>query len=556
MTDTEKKKIPMAVQLVQAAQEKFTPGRDAAGGLFLVENDGANVALFERAAKEALGFAVYDKEGKVPGRTPKDDAWSTLQGGGRMLPKRKLPMRITNHEDALVIDIGDEAGRTIVVTDDKWEVVLRSPITFARTNVTMPMVEPTPGGDIDRLFEVVNVAPQHRRMFIGWLISTLFEDIAHPVMTLRGEQGAAKSTAAKVVKMLLDPAAVDSSAPPRDEDRWDSICSAHWVVSVDNVSKVPDSWSDGLCRTVTGAGIEKRALYTDDSLFAKAYQRCVILNGVSLGGMMRPDLLERSMAFDLERPTERLTDTAVNALISEVLPDVLGGLLDLAVKVMGTEVDHGDLPRMADFGVVLLKLDKVMGEPADAEWGAMAAYLEQLDELFEDSIQGDVVANAVIELMSKSTVPWHGTNSELLKALTDARRATDFYDQFKKDKKWWPDNTTQLGHALTRSAPLLRQQAGIEIESVKVGHASKRGKRITQSSTASGADSADGFSRTCVFEEEEEKGGTQKVKQPSATSATSDRANPPLIYRSDLGRYVKQRRGIDHADERQPKCNH
>jgi hypothetical protein len=50
---------------------------------------------------------------------------------------------------------------------------------------------------------------------------------------------------------------------------------------------------------------KKRKLYTDDDIHVKAFRRCVVLNGVTLGGMLRPDLLERTMAFDLEvRPSD------------------------------------------------------------------------------------------------------------------------------------------------------------------------------------------------------------------------------------------------------------
>ena len=233
---TKEPKIPMAKQLVDIAKANYTVGRDAAGGVFIIPNTGPNVAMFERAAKDDLGYSLFDKEEKVAGRTPKDDAWGVIKSLARRLPKEKLSLRVGTHDGAIVLDVGDEAGAAILVSAEGWEKVPRSPITFSRTNVTLPLVTPKAGGDIMRIFDIVNVAPHHRRMFLAWLVAALIEEIPHPIMTLRGEQGSAKTTTAKAIKRLIVPSAVDSGKPPKDEDRWDSQVSAHWAVSIDNVS--------------------------------------------------------------------------------------------------------------------------------------------------------------------------------------------------------------------------------------------------------------------------------------------------------------------------------
>jgi hypothetical protein len=346
----------------------------------------------------------------------------------------------------------------------------------------MPLPEPVPGGDVDRLFEVVNVAEAQRRLMLGWLVATFTECIAHPIVTFRGEQGSAKTTTARTITTLIDPTAAPLGSPPKDDDRWDASCSAHYVVSVDNASKVSDWWSDSMCRGVTGAGTEKRQLYTDGDIYVTSYRRCIILNGISLSGMLRTDLLERSMAFDLRRPAHRLTDAEINDLLSEILPEVLGGLLDLTVEVSAIEVPRPDLPWMADFGLILAKLDAVFGDGPSA----VVAYQDQLDELFEESLESDLIAKTIIELMdNRGGRTWEGPTADLLQELCGMRIS----DHLDARTAWWPDNATQLGHALTRSAPLLRSHS-IEIDSIKVGPSSarKRGKRIRQTTTTASSD--------------------------------------------------------------------
>jgi hypothetical protein len=96
---------------------------------------------------------------------------------------------------------------------------------------------------------------------------------------------------------------------------------------------------------------------------------------------------------------------------------------------------------------------------------------DQLEELFDDSFRSDPIAQAVVALMTDRTAPWRGTTTELL---TELRRRRTVWDT-----GWSPENTVQLAHALTRSAPLLRQHR-ITFTNVKIGHSSERGKLITK----------------------------------------------------------------------------
>ncbi len=75
----------------------------------------------------------------------------------------------------------------------------------------------------------------------------------------------------------------------------------------------------------------------------------------------------------------------------------------------------------------------------------------------ERTIEGDMVAAAVVALVERVSLPWEGGASELLAALdlevNDKVRAL----------KTWPGNPLQLSNGLHRVAPVLRQ-IGIEIE--------------------------------------------------------------------------------------------
>ena len=447
--DTGTRRESMRDQLVTLAQSAFRVGQTTDGRPFIVEHAGANVALFGIAAKRRLAAVAHGHGGKVAGRTALDEAWQVIEGRALAAPKERLPIRVGQHDDGTVVDVGDVEGTAIVVTADGWEVVQRSPITFRRSRAMLPLPLPRRGGTLDELWQVVNIAPAHRHLCAAWLASTLLPAFPHNIVKLGGEQGAAKSTTARIMGQLVDPSAAPVASPPRDEDRWTAAASSRWVLPVDNVSKVPDWWSDELCRAVTGAGTMKRALYTDDDVVVSDVKLCIILNGISLSSAMRSDLAERLIPFALLRPAAYLTEAEVDAHVERIHPTVLGALLDLAVGMLaadGKVTRPRDL-RMADAAEAFARYDHHLG----LDHGALAAYREHVEEAFAEALDDDVVAQAILRFMAGRD-QFDGTAGELLAEL-NAERAARF-DSTAADT-YWPTTAGHFMRALPRSGPLL-----------------------------------------------------------------------------------------------------
>ncbi len=107
-------------------------------------------------------------------------------------------------------------------------------------------------------------------------------------------------------------------------------------------------------------------------------------------GVIRPDLAERLLPLRLERPRIRRTEAELWAEYAEVLPVVLGSLLDLTVKVRAAEAETPTDLRMADFAHLCAQLDAATG------LGALNAYRASLDDLNDDVIEGDLLAQTVL----------------------------------------------------------------------------------------------------------------------------------------------------------------
>ena len=121
----------------------------------------------------------------------------------------------------------------------------------------------------------------------------------YPVLILQGEQGTAKSTAAKVLRLLIDPSAAPLRTAPLDERDLMIAARNGWIIALDNLSGLSSWLSDALCRIATGGGVSTRELYSDTDEVLIDVQRPIILNGID-DIATRQDLIDRSIIINLE----------------------------------------------------------------------------------------------------------------------------------------------------------------------------------------------------------------------------------------------------------------
>jgi hypothetical protein len=266
-------------------------------------------------------------------------------------------------------------------------------------------------------------------------------DVPHTILAFLAEHGSAKSTTTRRVVSLTDPSVVPLRMPPRDIDAWITGANGSWVVALDNLSRIPDWLSDALCRAATGDGNIKRQLYTDNGLSVIQILRCVILNGIDIGGL-NGDLTDRLTLADLDRITEadRRDETELEAEWLQAHPVILAGLLDLAALVHAqlSIVTVDRLPRMADYAKVLACIDDIH------KTEGLQRYRERATHLVADSVASDPFIAAMQEWDYTCT---NATAATILAEVTPAQ------DRPPQD---WPRKARAVTTRLTRHAPALR----------------------------------------------------------------------------------------------------
>jgi hypothetical protein len=446
--ETDKKSV--AARLVDMARERYLLGVSEDGEPFGADRTRPHLAMLLRAGKAGLRAELasryFTDTGTVAGGQALTDATLILEGLAANQIPEKLHLRVADHHGTNYIDTGRPDGEVISISQGRWAVTDSAPVRFLRTKLTaaMPLLPP-PVGDLDQLWDFVNINVEDRPVLLAVLIAALVQcDVPHPVLALFAEQGSAKSTTTRMLVDLIDPSPVPLRQAPRDADSWLTAASGSWVVALDNLSAIPPWLSDSLCRAATGDGNVKRALYTDADLAVVKFRRWFIVNGIDVGAV-RPDLAERLATVELRRIDRhhRQPEATLRQQWRAALPGILAGLLDLAATVhrrLETIVVN-DAPRMADFGRTLAAVDEAL-----TTYG-LSRYLSRADQLSEDSLSADPF---IEQLRRHTREPLVGkSGGDLLTLITPSG------DQWRRPKEW-PKNGRDVTAILRRHAPALR----------------------------------------------------------------------------------------------------
>ena len=381
-------------------------------------------------------------------------------------PERVVHLRVGGLNGRLYLDLGDETWRAVEIAADGWSVIDDPPVRFRRAAGMKPLPVPTSGGSIEELKTFLNIKDDRDFVLaVSWELASLRDYGPYPVLVLAGENGAAKTSFAKVLRDLIDPNTTPPRALPReDRDLFIAANNGH-VLAFDNVSGLPPWISDTLCRLSTGGGFAARQLYTDADEMLFDATRPVILNGIE-DVVTRPDLADRALFLTLEPIPEdkRRTEKELWTAFEKKRPAILGVLLDAVSEglmlISSTRLEK--LPRMADFALWATACESAL-------WPAgtfSKAYERNRKEAISSVIEADPVSVTLRSFMEKRTV-WTGTAQNLLGALEALA------GERTSRSKTWPASPRGLGGRLRRAAPFLRK-IGISIDFGREGHGRER----------------------------------------------------------------------------------
>jgi hypothetical protein len=403
---------------------------------------------------------------------------------------RQLYTRAAWHEGILYYEL--RPGKVVRVGPGGWTFEANPPVLFRRYVNLKALPDPEAGGDLgalaDALTSLVNLkSDRDRRLLAAYAATVALPHVGRPILLAGGPMGSGKTTLGRMVKRLWDPT-VPETVRYDPRDILQKALHAY-ILMLDNLSTLPESAADSMCRFVTGEGDSKRKLYTDDEDVIVEIMRAVILTAIN-APTDRGDLLDRSLAVELERipDNERRTDEELWAAFEREHSRILGAALDILGKAIAFKpsIKLSWRPRLADWGEYAAAVYEVMG------WGA-ETFLNDWDEVVkvqnQATLDGSPVAQAIIKFM-QDMEEYTGTSSEMHSKLKVV--AAQLGVDVERDKAW-PKSARWLWRRIKEVLPLL-VAAGIEASRGR----DESAKQITlrRFPTNDGSDGSRGESRT------------------------------------------------------------
>ena len=377
--------------------------------------------------------------------------------------------RAAKFDEHYFIDVCDKYWRVICFDKNGWELLDNQPFPmFMRYNhqQDITIAEYGSRASFDKFIELLHVSETYKLQIETYVILTGLADIQQVILYMIGSQGSVKSTAEELISSVFDPTITETLTLPHQQKELVQQLMHHYIPVYDNIDFISDDIASDLCRACTGAGFEKRQLYSDDDDVIYRYRRKVMLNGINIANQ-RPDFIERCLIIVQERVSsiKRKSKEDVVREAKQLLPEVRAYCLDILVRAIN-EYDTvskellGKLPRMADYCIWAECAARALGY-APLEF--YNSYVSLQDKQTIDALLSDVVGELTLAWLERSS-EWQfnaavevnaGQLYNNLIAIAEERKYNPKQMRFPGSPTWLTNRLNNLKHSFAEYGIIL-----------------------------------------------------------------------------------------------------
>lgn len=311
----------------------------------------------------------------------------------------------------------------------------------------------------DEVFSAVPVAI--RPALAAWIaLSPIADMIVGPALYFVGGAGSGKTTAARFVKLLVDPEYDAVQTLPASLKDLTVILNTRDAMLFDNLGGMTSEASNTLCIAVTGGTMVARKLYTDAEAAPVRVRANMIFTSI-MTQAKHQDLLDRCLFIQTSRPEVfRGWFETTFAEYAPMMRCYIAHAASVSLAAGYTHCEAGDF-RFPDWLCRAAAILPTLGYSVDELMGAL---LENAAALEDEVGMESQFVNLVTLLVQKSEGGvWSGTASELYTKLTAAIPYDD-----RQNMQNFPRCAEQVGRYL-RSYNAMLMKVGVTCARKKSG---------------------------------------------------------------------------------------
>lgn len=315
--------------------------------------------------------------------------------------------------DHILVDLANSLCQFVEISLGGWQVTAGEGVLFQTSRSMGALPEPVlPTADhnpLDTLRACLNLPSRAAWLrCLAWLLAAFRPNGPFPILILQGPPGSGKSTAARILRALVDPSTTPLTPIPASVRDLVTLARNNWVLAFDHLSSLSPPLTDALCRISSGLGASFRELpgHVPEPL-QQTYKRPVLLT-VTERWSCPPALAERALTVTLPplSPGSVRTEDRLLTEFNAAWPAISGALC----TAIGAA-----LSRVSDVGQVSGPCPNALAW-AMAASPALGSTPDEMQQAFGAPVAPHPMVEAVRNLLDQRR-HWTGTASELLDLL-------------------------------------------------------------------------------------------------------------------------------------------